>query len=177
MKIFQKGIVQVVYLVLVVLLFLAARLGFHETWPRKSDCFDMGTGTTTCLAKSLLKLIPLMKYVPDRQTRDPQSALAKYNWAPYIAASTDLAESLYSNRPTGEVISKVTGTFIGDQVVSHVAKFLFGRWKIWGFRTGSIIGAYVGGKVGVMVYDLYYLYNFIFHGSGKSVGSPVHKEL
>ncbi|XP_021280941.1 uncharacterized protein LOC110414192 [Herrania umbratica] len=181
MKIFEKGIVQLVCLVLVALLFLAARLGPHKTWPQKSDCFDMGTGTTACLAKSLaknlLKVIPLMKYVPDGQRGDPQSALAKYNLAPYIAALTDLVESFYSNRPTGEAFSKAAGTFIGDQVVSHGTKPLFRGWKIWGFRSGSIIGAYFGGKVGVMAYDLYSLYNSIFHGRGNSVASSVHKEL
>ena len=80
-----------------------------------------------------MKVYPLMKYNPDPK-ENPQSFAEKQNLAPYIAVLADTIETDHSKRPTGEVVSRATGAFVGDHML---------QTNCWG--DGKRIGGFVRG--------------------------------
>ncbi|XP_022769521.1 uncharacterized protein LOC111313050 [Durio zibethinus] len=205
MNFLRTGKVQVVVVIFVLIIVFTAKKcrelyddeqAIHKTRPQQYNCFDMKTGSAACIARNVLKSYYLTKYnlEPEQRNKPEVPFVSKYNMAPYVGSGWDMLESLYSRqRPKGEAISKAIGAFIGDHVGSYVAEKHVGGGPgvaenvgAWNkgrlaFMSGSLLGAYLGGEVGVMAYDIYdgfdHLCNYLFHHQGEKSPSSNHQEL
>ncbi|KAH0731696.1 hypothetical protein KY289_002884 [Solanum tuberosum] len=70
---------------------------------------------------------------------------------PIISAGWDFFEALYLGGTPTEGVLRGSGTLFGAYWVGYLGEQAMGRF---GYLVGSELGSWVGGKVGLMVYDL-----------------------
>lgn len=76
---------------------------------------------------------------------------AKRIIGPIISSGWDFFEALYFGGTLTEGFLRGTGTLFGTYYVGFIAERRFGRF---GYLVGSHLGSWVGGRVGLMVYDV-----------------------
>ncbi|XP_010480250.1 PREDICTED: uncharacterized protein LOC104758975 [Camelina sativa] len=92
---------------------------------------------------------------------------AKRIIGPIVAAGWDFFEALYFGGTLTEGFLRGCGTMVGAYSGGYVGEQRFGRF---GYLVGSTLGNWVGGRVGLMVYDVVNGVNFFFeiYQSGES---------
>ncbi|XP_052205644.1 uncharacterized protein LOC127810296 [Diospyros lotus] len=90
---------------------------------------------------------------------------AKRIIGPIISSGWDFFEALYLGGTMTEGFLRGTGTLFGTYVVGYLGEERFGRF---GYLLGSELGSWVGGRIGLMVYDVVngvqYLLQFVQPG-------------
>lgn len=76
---------------------------------------------------------------------------AKRIIGPIISSGWDFFEALYYGGTMTEGFLRGTGTLIGTYSVGFIGEQRFGRF---GYLLGSHLGSWVGGRIGLMVYDV-----------------------
>ncbi|GFP80350.1 hypothetical protein PHJA_000178400 [Phtheirospermum japonicum] len=76
---------------------------------------------------------------------------AKRIIGPIISSGWDFFEAIYFGGTITEGFLRGTGTLFGTYYVGFVAEQRFGRF---GYLVGSHLGSWIGGRVGLMVYDV-----------------------
>ncbi|KAL3814632.1 hypothetical protein ACJIZ3_015900 [Penstemon smallii] len=76
---------------------------------------------------------------------------AKRIIGPIISAGWDFFEALYFGGTITEGFLRGTGTLFGTYYVGFIGEQRFGRF---GYLVGSHLGSWVGGRIGLMVYDI-----------------------
>lgn len=76
---------------------------------------------------------------------------AKRILGPIISSGWDFFEAIYYGGTITEGLLRGTGTLIGTYAIGFVGEQKFGRV---GYLVGSEFGSWVGGRVGLMVYDV-----------------------
>ncbi|XP_017236084.1 uncharacterized protein LOC108209603 isoform X2 [Daucus carota subsp. sativus] len=76
---------------------------------------------------------------------------AKRILGPIISSGWDFFEAIYYGRTITEGLLRGTGTLVGTYAIGFVGEQKFGRF---GYLVGSQFGSWVGGRVGLMVYDI-----------------------
>lgn len=96
------------------------------------------------------------------------SLQAKHIMGPTISSGWDLFETLYVGGSLAEGVVRSIGTFIGAYAGGIIGEGNLG-WL--GFLVGSHMGSWVGGRIGLMVYDVgngvQYLLRLISEGSSS----------
>ncbi|KAL2535238.1 hypothetical protein Fot_16629 [Forsythia ovata] len=88
------------------------------------------------------------------------SRQAKHVMGPIVASGWDLFETLYVGGSLAEGLVRSGGTFVGT-----FAGGLVGEGKIgwFGFVLGSQMGSWVGGRIGLMAYDVAIGVQYLLH--------------
>ncbi|KAL3515958.1 hypothetical protein ACH5RR_022860 [Cinchona calisaya] len=76
---------------------------------------------------------------------------AKRIIGPIISSGWDFFEALYFGGTMTEGFLRGTGTLVGTYSVGFIGEQRFGRF---GYLLGSHLGSWVGGRIGLMVYDV-----------------------
>ncbi|GER49459.1 Holliday junction resolvase RecU [Striga asiatica] len=76
---------------------------------------------------------------------------AKRIIGPIISSGWDFFEAIYFGGTITEGFLRGTGTLFGTYYVGFIAEERFGRF---GYLVGSHLGSWLGGRVGLMVYDI-----------------------
>lgn len=98
---------------------------------------------------------------------------AKRIIGPIISSGWDFFEAVYFGGTVTEGFLRGTGTLFGTYAVGFLGEKKFGRF---GYLIGSELGSWVGGRIGLMVYDavngVHYLLQFVQTEENKVSGSP-----
>ncbi|KAL3517373.1 hypothetical protein ACH5RR_019962 [Cinchona calisaya] len=117
--------------------------------------------------QSFEEAIMLARQVGDASAR-AASLQAKHIMGPTISSGWDLFETLYVGGTLAEGMVRSVGTFVGAYAGGMIGEGNLG-WS--GFLVGSQMGSWVGGRIGLMVYDVgngvQYLLRFINQGGSK----------
>ncbi|KAF4392494.1 hypothetical protein G4B88_005453 [Cannabis sativa] len=76
---------------------------------------------------------------------------AKRIIGPIISSGWDFFEAIYYGGTITEGFLRGTGTLFGTYTIGFVGEQRFGRF---GYLVGSILGSWVGGRIGLMAYDV-----------------------
>ncbi|KAL3843537.1 hypothetical protein ACJIZ3_000940 [Penstemon smallii] len=76
---------------------------------------------------------------------------AKRIIGPIISSGWDFFEAIYYGGTVTEGFLRGTGTLLGTYAVGFIGEQRFGRF---GYLVGSHLGSWVGGRIGLMVYDV-----------------------
>ncbi|GLT88416.1 hypothetical protein SLE2022_064430 [Rubroshorea leprosula] len=94
---------------------------------------------------------------------------AKRIIGPIISSGWDFFEAIYYGGTMTEGFLRGTGTLFGTYAVGFLGEQRFGKV---GYLVGSHLGSWVGGRVGLMVYDVvngvHFLLQFVQPGEGES---------
>lgn len=156
------------------------------------DCFDMGYGTLACVIKEAVIIYlnyaravyvnkvryeatraAMMGQAQDQRAEDrlkrareegnaaamQASVEAQHILGPIISSWWDFFVTLYAGGTLAEGVIRGMGTFFGAYVGGIIGEEKF-DWL--GFLGGSQVGTWMGGKVGLMAYDvLHFVHNQI----------------
>lgn len=118
--------------------------------------------------QSLSEAMKLASQVGDATARKA-SVQVKHIMGPIISSGWDLFETLYVGGTLAEGIVRSSGTLIGAYAGGIIGE---GNLRWFRFLVGSQLGSWVGGRIGLMVYDVgigvQYLLQLINKGSSKS---------
>ncbi|KAK9077009.1 hypothetical protein SSX86_005344 [Deinandra increscens subsp. villosa] len=70
---------------------------------------------------------------------------------PIVSSSWDLFEVIYYQGYVSEGVLRGSGTLFGTYVFGFLGEERFGRF---GYLVGSTLGSWIGGKIGLMAYDV-----------------------
>ncbi|KAH0461548.1 hypothetical protein IEQ34_009123 [Dendrobium chrysotoxum] len=149
------------------------------------NCFDMGSGTLSCISKEGVKLYVYnirSKHVENVRQRAIEVALtdalkegltasaaakhaqklgqnaaklasrqAKRIVGPIISSGWDFFEAVYYGGTMMEGVLRGIGTLFGTYAGGYHGEEIFGKL---GYLLGSHMGSWVGGRIGLMVYDV-----------------------
>lgn len=76
---------------------------------------------------------------------------AKRIIGPIISSGWDFFEAMYYGGTITEGVFRATGTLFGTYAIGYVGEERFGRF---GYLVGSQFGSWIGGRIGLMVYDI-----------------------
>ncbi|XAR61411.1 hypothetical protein NMG60_11035103 [Bertholletia excelsa] len=79
------------------------------------------------------------------------SRMAKHTIGPIIASGWDFFEAIYVGGTLAEGTIRAIGTFLGSYIGGIVGEGRLGRL---GFLVGSQMGSWIGGRTGLMAYDM-----------------------
>ncbi|XP_028064974.1 uncharacterized protein LOC114268074 [Camellia sinensis] len=100
------------------------------------------------------------------------SRQVKHIIGPAISFGWDLFETIYIGGTLVEGIMRGTGTFLGSYVGGIIGEERLRSLRWLGFLVGSQMGSWVGGRVGLMAYDVgkgvQYLLQFVHKGTNLS---------
>ncbi|XP_057469298.1 uncharacterized protein LOC130758415 [Actinidia eriantha] len=114
---------------------------------------------------------------------------AKRIIGPIISSGWDFFEAIYYGGTMTEGFLRGTGTLFGTYAIGFLGEQRFGRF---GYLVGSELGSWVGGRIGLMVYDVvngvHYLLQFVqpeetkvfetpAFGSSEAEETKVHETL
>ncbi|KAK6120128.1 hypothetical protein DH2020_046130 [Rehmannia glutinosa] len=120
-----------------------------------TNCFDMGYGTAACLLKEIIKLYLYYiraVYVHNARAESTEKAL-KEN----LSKSQDLDRAVAAAL---EGLARCIGTFIG----AYGGGIVGGGKVGWlGFVAGSQLGSWIGGRIGLMAYDVWNGVQYLLH--------------
>lgn len=84
---------------------------------------------------------------------------AKRIIGPIISSGWDFFEAIYYGGTVTEGFLRGTGTLFGTYYVGYLGEERFGRF---GYLVGSQFGSWIGGRIGLMVYDIANGVSFVF---------------
>ncbi|KAI3774443.1 hypothetical protein L1987_48999 [Smallanthus sonchifolius] len=85
---------------------------------------------------------------------------AKRIIGPIISSGWDFFEALYYGGTVTEGVLRGTGTLFGTYFIGYLGEERFGRL---GYLVGSQFGSWIGGRMGLMVYDIANGVHFLLH--------------
>ncbi|CAH9145039.1 unnamed protein product [Cuscuta epithymum] len=91
---------------------------------------------------------------------------------PIVSSGWDFFEVFYFGGTVTEGSLRSSGTLIGTYLVGFLGEQSFGKI---GYCGGSIMGSWVGGKIGLLVYDLVNGVHHIFHNS--QMKQTIHEDF
>lgn len=101
---------------------------------------------------------------------------AKRIIGPIISSGWDFFEALYYGGTLTEGFLRGTGTLCGAYAGGFLGEQRLGRL---GYLAGSHLGSWVGGRIGLMVYDVangvHYILQFVQGGESEARESPVYE--
>lgn len=100
--------------------------------------------------QSFSEATKLARQVGDAMARKA-SVQVKHVMGPIISSGWDLFETLYVGGTLTEGMVRSSGTLIGAYAGGIIGE---GNLKWFGFLVGSQLGSWVGGRIGLMVYDV-----------------------
>ncbi|XP_020575400.1 uncharacterized protein LOC110021301 isoform X2 [Phalaenopsis equestris] len=149
------------------------------------NCFDMGSGTFSCIGKEGIKLYVYnlrSKHVENVRQQAIEVALtnalqeglsasdaakqaqksgqkaaklasrqAKRIVGPILSSAWDFFEAVYYGGTMMEGVLRGVGTLFGTYAGGYHGEEIFGKL---GYLLGSHLGSWVGGRIGLMVYDV-----------------------
>lgn len=112
--------------------------------------------TNTALAEALSKGLATTIATKEAQKIGAKAAKlanrqANRILAPIIASGWDFFEAMYYGGDVTEAFLRGTGTLFGTYLVGYHGQKALGRI---GYLLGSQLGSWVGGRVGLMIYDV-----------------------
>ncbi|KAH7511135.1 hypothetical protein ACOSP7_000533 [Xanthoceras sorbifolium] len=191
----MKGKLQLFLVTCVILLYITARKLRElsgEDAPYKTreeklqsfNCFDMRRGTLSCITKTWVKYYYFSRYdifhkSNYKENRPP--LIKAFNMGPIVSSGLDYFEMLYVGLTHKEEIAVATGSFIG----AYVGGFSGEKWapnepssRRLRVVCGSIMGNWLGARVGLMVYDIGHgfdsLMHHYIHKGDVAAGGPAH---
>lgn len=92
---------------------------------------------------------------------------------PIISSGWDFFEALYYGGTMTEGFLRGSGTLVGTYAIGFVGEQRFGRF---GYLVGSHLGSWIGGRIGLMVYDVvngvHFLLQFLQIGEVEAYKAP-----
>lgn len=79
---------------------------------------------------------------------------------PFVSSAWDLFETVYYQGSGTEGFLRGAGTLVGTYTVGFLGDERFGRF---GYLIGSQLGSWIGGKIGLMAYDVVHGMFFLLH--------------
>lgn len=97
---------------------------------------------------------------------------AKRIIGPIISSGWDFFEAIYYGGTVTEGVLRGTGTLFGTYFIGYLGEERFGRF---GYLVGSQFGSWIGGRIGLMVYDIVNGVHFLFQfgQTEENVGEKV----
>lgn len=97
---------------------------------------------------------------------------AKRIIGPIISSGWDFFEAIYYGGTVTEGFLRGTGTLFGTYFIGYLGEERFGRF---GYLVGSQFGSWIGGRMGLMVYDIVNGVHFLLHfgQTEENVGEKV----
>ncbi|KAL5996394.1 hypothetical protein ACLOJK_026472 [Asimina triloba] len=91
------------------------------------------------------------------------SKQAKRIIGPMIASGWDFFEAIYYGGTMTEGLLRGSGTLIGAYAGGFIGERSLGRLGKFGYLAGSHVGNWIGGRIGLMVYDVINGVHYLFH--------------
>ncbi|KAK4441833.1 hypothetical protein Salat_0518200 [Sesamum alatum] len=88
------------------------------------------------------------------------SRQAKHVMGPMVSAGWDLFEIMYVGGSAEEAIARSCGTFVGAYSGGIAGE---GKMGWLGFVVGSQVGSWIGGRIGLMGYDIWACLQYMLH--------------
>nr|GMC60660.1 uncharacterized protein LOC109156771 [Ipomoea batatas]GMD24982.1 uncharacterized protein LOC109156771 [Ipomoea batatas]GME08958.1 uncharacterized protein LOC109156771 [Ipomoea batatas] len=115
------------------------------------NCLDMSYGSVACILKEAVKVY--MYYVR-------ASHVHRHIMAPTVSSVWDFFETVYAGGTTCEGMVRSAGAFLGAYSGGLAGE---GRLRWFGFLIGSQLGSWVGGRLGLAVYDVGIGVHYLLH--------------
>ncbi|XP_071717073.1 uncharacterized protein [Rutidosis leptorrhynchoides] len=91
---------------------------------------------------------------------------AKRIIGPIISSGWDFFEAIYYGGTITEGFLRGTGTLFGTYFIGYLGEERFGRF---GYLVGSQFGSWIGGRIGLMVYDIANCVHFLQFGQTEEI--------